>query len=83
MKNFIIAAMLGVAASAGADCAYAQSGPEVRDEFSDIQAELLRAPRVVADSSMTIKGATTTTNFGRYGFVNLTESAEPELVFAP
>ena len=88
MKAFIIAAMLGVAASQGADCAYAAAdgdhGMRPRPEYSPRQAEFLVAPRTPVDGSMKASELTQeTTNFGRYGFVDLTESAEPEVVSAP
>ena len=86
MKNFIIAAMLGVAASAGADCAYATMDGDhemrPRPEYDPLQQDILFSNRVMLVDGIKLY-KTQTTNFGRYGFANLTESAEPELVFAP
>lgn len=88
MKTFIIAAMLGVAASAGADCAYAQAdGDSVERirEDSDYQATVLRAKRVVVYST-DMKGVPaggTTTQFGFFPFADLAPQLEREVVSAP
>jgi hypothetical protein len=78
MRAFILAAMLGVAASAGAECAYAEDQDSVvrPRPGSDYQSQVLRAPRVVVYST-DMKGVPaggSTTDFGAKGFIDLTES---------
>lgn len=84
MRNFILCMMLGIACCAEVAHAEVDGDHDVRPrpEYDPLQQEILLAPRNPVDPSMKLY-ATSTTNFGRYGFVNLTESAEPEAVWAP
>lgn len=55
-----------------------------RPEYDPLQQEILLAPHNPADPSMRLPYRTVTTDYGRKGFVNLTEGPSvPEVVFAP
>lgn len=88
MRAFIIAAMLGVAAAAGADCAYAEDQDSIERPRagSDYQSAVLRTQRVMVYAT-DIKGVPpggTTTDFGAKGFEDLTETAiGGEVLVAP
>lgn len=85
MKIFLLSLMLGLGMLA--ECAYAEDGDHSvrpRPEHDPLQQDILVTRRVQLYAT-DMKGVqpSVTTDFGKRGFVNLAESAEPEVYFAP